>query len=44
MLAMVADGCPSMAGKQACMTAPEAFLLVLKPAASLPAQPVTGIS
>ena len=34
MLAMAADGCPWMAGNQARMTAPEAFLRVLKPAAS----------
>ena len=31
---MVAAGCPLMAGEQARMTAPGAFLLVLKPAAS----------
>ena len=31
---MVAADCPSIAGGQACMTAPEAFLRVLKPAAS----------
>ena len=34
MLAMVADGCLSMAGKQARMTTPETLLQVLKPAAS----------
>ena len=44
MLAMVADGCPSMAGKQARIPELKAFLWTLKPAASLPAQPVTGIS
>ena len=31
---MVAADCPSIAGGQACMTAPEAFLRVLKPEAS----------
>ena len=31
---MVAAGCPLMAGEQARMTAPGAFLRVLKPAAS----------
>ena len=34
MKGMVAADCPSIAGGQACMTAPEAFLRVLKPAAS----------
>ena len=33
-MVMGAGGCPLMAGGQACMTAPEAFLRVLKPAAS----------
>ena len=33
-MAMVAAGCPLMAGEQARMTAPGAFLRVLKPAAS----------
>ena len=34
MMVMVADGCPSVAGGQARISAPEAFLRVLKPAAS----------
>ena len=34
MMAMVAGGCPSMTGGQARMPPPEAFLRVLKPAAS----------
>ena len=34
MMAMVAGGCPWMVGNQARMPPPEAFLRVLKPAAS----------
>ena len=34
MLVMVAADCPLMAGAQACVPAPEAFVRVLKPAAS----------
>ncbi|WP_025882185.1 hypothetical protein [Segatella baroniae] len=34
MMVMVADGCPSVADGQARISAPEAFLRVLKPAAS----------
>ena len=34
MMDMAAGGCPSIAGGQARMPAPEAFLRVLKPAAS----------
>ncbi|WP_155803992.1 hypothetical protein [Segatella baroniae] len=34
MMSMVAADCPLMAGEQACMPAPEAFLRMLKPAAS----------